>query len=370
LRVDRYENLPDEETTTEARPSPFELSNQNAATILGEDQPRFRVTQIKEGLFKGFIAPWDNMTLPKNLRSRLRDQMYLSAESAFVVSTDQGRTRKAVLTLRDDSKIETVLMRYRKRDTVCVSTQVGCAMGCVFCATGQGGFGRHLRVSEMQEQFFWASKELREIDPTKRITNVVLMGMGEPLANYDNTLAFVRSLILEFQLGARSITLSTVGVVPGILKLAEEDLQVNLAVSLHAPDNETRDQIVPINRRYSIDTLIDSLHLYRTKNNRRVTLEYALIDKVNDSLEQMRQLTVIAKELRAHVNLIPLNSTPMYEYPGSPPETVARCKEILSNNSVNVTVRDTRGSDIAAACGQLVVQSDKLRVRRASVPTS
>ena len=183
------------------------------------------------------------------------------------------------------------------------------------------------------------------------------MGMGEPLANYDNSISFVRSLMTQFSLGARSITLSTVGVVPGIVKLADESLQINLAVSLHAPNDELRTQIVPINRRYGIASLVEALNIYKSRTNRRITLEYALINDLNDHDEHMTQLADIALNLKAHVNLIPLNPTPKYDFRGSPPQRVNRCKTLLQDNGVQVTIRDTRGSDIAAACGQLVANN-------------
>ncbi len=284
-----------------------------------------------------------------------------------MTASDGGDTLKAVLTLKDQRQIEAVLMRYERRNTVCISTQVGCAMNCAFCATGQGGYGRHLKVNEMEEQYFWAGRELKKQNPSAKITNVVLMGMGEPLANYDNSLGFIRSLMGKFSLGARSITLSTVGIVPGIAKLASESLQINLAVSLHAPNDTLRTQIVPINARYNIASLVKVLKQYRQSSNRRITFEYALINDLNDQDEHMSQLAEIAQELKAHVNLIPLNPTPKYDYPGSPLDRVNRCRVLLQNQGVTVTVRDTRGSDIAAACGQLVVSNVNTPKKRGKV---
>ncbi len=324
---------------------------------MGESHPTFRVKQVQRGLYTSFLSPWDNSTLPQSLRDELKQYFYLSSDHAQLTLSDSGDTLKAVLTLKDQQQIETVLMRYGRRNTVCISTQAGCAMNCVFCATGQGGYKRHLKVHEMEEQYFWAGKELKHRDPNAKITNVVLMGMGEPLANYDNSLAFIRSLMKNFSLGARSITLSTVGIVPGIARLANESLQINLAVSLHAPNDELRTQIVPINSRYNIASLVEVLKLYRRNTNRRITFEYALINDLNDRDTHMSQIAEIALELRAHVNLIPLNPTPKYDYPGSPPERVSQCRALLQNHGVTVTVRDTRGSDIAAACGQLVVSN-------------
>ncbi len=337
--------------------SPLELDAKDWENLFGGLQPSFRVKQVQNGLYKSYVSPWENLTIPRTLRETFKELFYLSSDHAKVTLSDNGDTLKALLTLSDQRQIETVLMRYERRSTVCISTQVGCAMNCVFCATGQGGYERHLKVHEMQEQYFWAARELKRLDSNSKITNVVLMGMGEPLANYDNSISFVRSLMTQFSLGARSITLSTVGVVPGIVKLADESLQINLAVSLHAPNDELRTQIVPINRRYGIASLVEALNIYKSRTNRRITLEYALINDLNDHDEHMTQLADIALNLKAHVNLIPLNPTPKYDFRGSPPQRVNKCKTLLQDNGVQVTIRDTRGSDIAAACGQLVANN-------------
>jgi 23S rRNA (adenine2503-C2)-methyltransferase len=265
--------------------------------------------------------------------------------------SDQGDTIKWLWGLADGRQVETVLMIYRERVTVCVSSQAGCAMGCGFCATGQAGFERHLSTGEIVEQVVRAVRRSRQLG--RRLSNVVFMGMGEPLANYDRTWAAVRRLHDDMGLGARHLTVSTVGIVPGIRRLATEDLPVNLAVSLHAANDALRDELVPINRRYPLAELAAALQAHRSATNRRLSFEWALIDGVNDRATDARQLAEYARDLRAHVNLIPLNPTPGYPAIGTGPEGVKAFAELVTALGVNVTVRRTRGTDIDAACGQL-----------------
>jgi len=253
-----------------------------------------------------------------------------------------------------------VLMAYKSgRVTVCVSTQAGCAMACSFCATGQAGFGRQLTVGEIVEQVVRA-RRAAGIDhgrggehPGARSNNVVFMGMGEPLANYGPTWAAVERLHGDLGISARHITVSTVGIVPGILRLAAEHLPVNLAVSLHAANDELRDSMVPINRRYPLAAVVEACQAWVASSNRRLSFEWALIDGVNDRPSDAVELAAIARPLAAHVNLIPLNPTPGYLTTGTPPAGVRSFRDRLTAAGVNVTVRRNRGTDIAAACGQL-----------------
>jgi 23S rRNA (adenine2503-C2)-methyltransferase len=246
--------------------------------------------------------------------------------------------------------VETVLMAYRSgRVTVCVSTQAGCAMACSFCATGQAGFQRHLTAGEIVEQVIRAGRASK----TGRVSNVVFMGMGEPLANYTATWAAVERLHFDAGLSARHLTVSTVGIVPGILKLAEERLPVNLAVSLHAANDALRDSMVPINRRYPLATLVEACEAWIASRNRRLSFEWALIDGVNDRPSDAAELAAIARPLAAHVNLIPLNPTPGYSTRGTPGAGVRAFRDRLVTAGVNATIRRNRGTDIAAACGQL-----------------
>jgi 23S rRNA (adenine2503-C2)-methyltransferase len=235
--------------------------------------------------------------------------------------------------------------------TVCVSTQAGCAMACQFCATGQSGFQRNLTQGEIVEQVAAAMRQAQA--GSRRVSNIVFMGMGEPLANYDRVWAAVVRLHGEMGLSARHLTLSTVGIVPGIRRLAAETLPVNLAVSLHAANDLLRDDLVPINRRYPLAMLADACAEYVAASGRRLSIEWAMIDGVNDGSSDAAELSGFARPLRAHVNLIPLNPTPGYPVVGSRPEQVRRFRDQLVALGVNATIRVTRGAEIDAACGQL-----------------
>jgi 23S rRNA (adenine2503-C2)-methyltransferase len=251
--------------------------------------------------------------------------------------------------LHDRALIETVLMYYPDRATVCVSTQAGCAMNCSFCATGQAGFTRHLSCGEIVEQVVVAVGEARP----RRVANVVFMGMGEPLANYEPVWAAVERLHHDLGFSARHLTVSTVGLVPGIRRLAKESLPVNLAVSLHAANDALRDRLVPINKRWPLAALIAACREYRATKGRRLSFEWALIDGVNDRPSDAGELAALARPLGAHVNLIPLNPTPGYLARGTPPAAVRAFRNLLVAEGVNATVRRNRGTDIDAACGQL-----------------
>jgi 23S rRNA (adenine2503-C2)-methyltransferase len=263
--------------------------------------------------------------------------------------SDGGDTVKWLWALHDGTRIETVLMHYADRSTVCVSTQAGCAMGCTFCATGQGGYERNLTVGEIVEQVVRAR---RRAEP-RRLSNVVFMGMGEPMANFDRVWGAVERLHGGLGLSARHLTISTVGVIPGIRRLAAADLPVNLAVSLHAANDELRNQLVPLNRRYPLAALAEACADYLAAKNRRLSFEWALIDGVNDRSRDARELAAYAGALRAHVNLIPLNPTPGYPTRGTPAARVAAFRDELRHLGANATVRQNRGTDIDAACGQL-----------------
>jgi 23S rRNA (adenine2503-C2)-methyltransferase len=290
--------------------------------------------------------------LPKALRSRLSAERPSALELAVERVSDGGDTVKQLWKLHDGRAIESVLMRYRDRVTVCVSTQAGCAMGCGFCATGQAGFDRHLTTGEIVEQVIRASQRLSE-DDEGRVSNVVFMGMGEPLANYDNLWPAIERLQGDVGISARRITVSTIGIVPGIQRMAGERLPVNLAVSLHAANDELRSQLVPINRRYSLEKLAAACRAYLTAKNRRLSFEWALIDGVNDRRTDVAELAAYARPLRAHVNLIPLNATPGWPTRGTSAEGVRAFRDRLVELGINATIRRNRGTDIDAACGQL-----------------
>ncbi len=334
-------------TGVEARAA-YDLSREDLAALL-VDEPPFRVHQVWDGLHRRALRPAEMTDLPGPLRARLEEVLRPALATATRREADGGDTVKWLWALADGSRVETVLMTYPDRVTVCVSTQAGCAMGCTFCATGQAGFRRHLRTGEIVEQVVAAVREARP----RRLSHVVFRGMGEPLANYDRTWAAVERLHGDLGLSARHLTLSTVGLVSGIRRLAGEALPVNLAVSLHAARDDLRDRLVPLNRRYPLAALSAACADYVAASGRRLSLEWALIGGVNDQTRDVEELAAFARPLRAHVNLIPLNPTPGYAVRGTPRAGVAAFARALGDRGVNATVRATRGRDIDAACGQL-----------------
>jgi 23S rRNA (adenine2503-C2)-methyltransferase len=287
--------------------------------------------------------------LPGGLRARLDAELPSALEPARESVSANGSTVKWLWRLGDGALVETVLMHYPDRATVCVSSQAGCAMACSFCATGQGGFERNLSTGEIVEQVAVAVDRARP----RRLSNVVLMGMGEPMANYERVWPAVERMHDDMGLSARHITISTVGIIPGIRRLAAEALPVNLAVSLHAANDALRDRLVPINRRYPLAELADACRAYLAAKGRRLSFEWALIAGVNDGPSDAIELATYARPLGAHVNLIPLNPTPGYATPGTPAIGVRAFRDRLRASGVNATVRQNRGTDIDAACGQL-----------------
>lgn len=320
-----------------------------ALGLLLAGEPAYRVRQVWDGLYRRLLDPPEMTDLPLHLRRFLDAQLRPALAGVAEQVSDGGETSKWLWRLHDGAEIETVLMNYRGRTTVCVSSQAGCAMACSFCATGQGGFERNLDVGEIVEQVVMAARRARP----RRLSNVVFMGMGEPLANYDRVWRALRRLHADLGLSARHLTISTIGVVPGIDRLAGEDLPVNLAVSLHAANDADRDALVPLNRRYPLAAVVAACERYVTASGRRLSFEWALIDGVNDQPAHAAELADIALPLRAHVNLIPLNPTPGYATPGTPPAGVDAFRRRLVALGVNATVRRNRGTGIDAACGQL-----------------
>lgn len=324
-------------------------------TALGDllaDSPSYRIRQVWDGLYRRRVEPEDMTELPKALRTRLTTELPAALELAVERVSDGGDTVKQLWKLNDGRAIESVLMRYRDRVTVCVSTQAGCAMGCGFCATGQAGFDRHLTTGEIVEQVIRASQRLSE-DGEGRVSNIVFMGMGEPLANYDNLWPAIERLQGDVGISARRITVSTIGIVPGIQRMAGERLPVNLAVSLHAANDDLRSTLVPINRRYPLVKLAAACRAYLSAKQRRLSFEWALIDGVNDRRTDVAELAAYARPLRAHVNLIPLNATPGWPTRGTPADGVRAFRDRLVELGINATIRRNRGTDIDAACGQL-----------------
>lgn len=335
-----------------------DLDHSSLQTLLADwGEPAYRARQLWEWLYVHLATDFNQMTnLPRSLRERLAAEAIIGVPEvvATQVSSD-GETRKDLLRLADGETIEAVLMRYERRRTACISTQVGCAIGCAFCATGQMGFRRNLTSGEIVTQALHFARELQA--EGQRLTNVVLMGMGEPLANYDASLAAIRRLIHPqgFNLGQRRVTLSTVGIVPGIERLAEEGLQVTLAISLHAATDQLRDQLIPINKRYGLDALFEACTHYVERTGRRISFEWVFIEGVNDTPEQALALAarLLSRGLLAHVNLIPLN--PTKDYAGQPSSRVATADliAVLERHRIPYTLRVRRGADIQAGCGQL-----------------
>ena len=333
------------------------------ATLL-EGEPRYRLDQVWQGLYTQLAEPAEISNVPKALRERLGAALPTALTQVIRKVSDDGDTVKYLWALDDGSKIETVLMIYPDRVTVCVSSQAGCAMACGFCATGQAGFRRHLTVGEIVEQVVVAARDARAMG--RRLANVVYMGMGEPMANEAAVWASVERLHDALGLSARHLTISTVGLVPGIRTLAERPLPVNLAVSLHAANDTLRDELVPINRRYPIDQLMEAGAGYLAAKGRRLSFEWALIDGVNDRPSDAAELAALTRRfhLPAHVNLIPLNPTPGYPTVGSPAARVREFRDDLVARGVNATVRRNRGTDIDAACGQLAAGQPVTLTRR------
>ncbi len=318
-----------------------------------DGEPRYRLDQIWSGLYEQLADPSDITNLPKKLRATLESSLPLSLELVTESVSDKGDTVKFLWELDGGSRVETVLMLYPDRATVCVSSQAGCAMACGFCATGQAGFTRHLTTGEIVEQVVRASQRARATG--RRVSNVVFMGMGEPMANLDHVWAATERIHGDLGLSARHITISTVGLIPGIRALKDLPLPINLAVSLHAANDQLRTELVPINKRYPINDLLDACAEYLEVKNRRVSFEWAMIDGVNDRPSDAEELAELCWKLRpsAHVNLIPLNRTPGYPTSGTPLKKVYAFRDRLEELGANATVRQNRGTDIDAACGQL-----------------
>lgn len=333
-------------------PTRYGIERADLADLLA-DEPTYRIDQLWSGLYTQLADPEEITNLPRALRARIGDVLPTELAPVTESVSDAGDTVKFLWELDGGSRIETVLMLYPDRATVCVSSQAGCAMACGFCATGQAGFTRHLTVGEMVEQVVRAAQRANRSN--RRVSNIVFMGMGEPMANLDAVWTAVERFHADLGLSARHITISTVGIVPGIRSLKSRPLPVNLAVSLHAANDQLRDELVPINRRYTIDDLVDACTDYLRVKNRRVSFEWAMIDGVNDRDSDARELAILCRRLQpsAHVNLIPLNPTPGYPTKGTPLRRVHAFRDQLEHLGTNATVRRNRGTDIDAACGQL-----------------
>ena len=327
------------------------LPEELEAELAALGQPRFRAGQVFQWLSRG-VRSFEGMTnLSKELREQLESRFYLYEPKVLSkqVSAKDG-TVKYLWELSDGNAVETVVMSYKHGNTVCVSSQVGCRQGCAFCASTIGGLVRNLRASEILDEVLFS-----ELDSGKKISNIVLMGIGEPLDNFDNVMRFLELVNHPkgMSIGMRHISLSTCGLIERFEELAERDLQLTLSVSLHAPDDETRSRIMPANHGRGVEKLIGACKTYYEKTGRRISFEYAMIDGVNDSPEQARLLAGHARAVSAHVNLIPLNHVEERQFQPSTPEHLKRFIKILEDSGVNVTVRRRLGSDVDASCGQL-----------------
>ncbi|MEX1158937.1 MAG: 23S rRNA (adenine(2503)-C(2))-methyltransferase RlmN [Thermomicrobiales bacterium] len=324
-------------------------------------EPAYRAKQLYNWVFRNFATDYSQVTvLPVAMRARLAEDLPIQALTPIhEVATDDGETVKMLYQTADGQTLETVLMFYPDRSTVCVSCQVGCAVGCSFCATGLMGLQRNLSAGEMVAQVVDVARRSKERG--RPLTNIVMMGMGEPFHNYENVMKMVAILNQPegMRFGSRRITVSTSGVVPFIDKLATEPYQVNLAISIHAANDELRSTMVPLNRRWPLNELIASVRRYIGTTRRRVSFEYVLIASVNDSDDDARQLAKRLKGLLCHVNLIPLNPTPAFPYERPSAERIDRFAEILNASGIPATVRYSRGVEIAAACGQLHIEQQK-----------
>lgn len=314
--------------------------------------PKFRAAQIYQWMHEKLAESFESMTnLSKELRMQLTSQYdytCLTAKDTLISQIDG--TRKYLFSLADGHMIESVLMKYKHGNSVCISSQVGCRMGCRFCASTLDGLERNLSASEMLDQVYRIQGDIGE-----RISNVVVMGSGEPLDNYDNLIRFIRLLTDDhgLHISQRNITVSTCGIVPGIRRLADEELQITLALSLHAPNDRVRGELMPVAKSYGLSEVLKACRYYFDKTGRRLTFEYSLVKGVNDNQEEAKALSDLIKDQHGHVNLIPVNPIKERDYIQSGQKEIALFKNILEKNGINVTIRREMGRDIHGACGQL-----------------
>jgi 23S rRNA (adenine2503-C2)-methyltransferase len=331
--------------------------------LADQGEPAYRADQLYDWLYVKRADDFSAMTnLPKALRERLAQSFRFVALEEIDRLTSADGTVKFLFRLHDGHAIETVLMKHDYGNSVCVTTQVGCRIGCTFCASTLGGLKRNLTAGEITAQVVKCQKMLDAIGD--RVDSIVVMGIGEPFENYDNLMTFLRTVTHEkgLNIGARHITVSTSGIVPNIYRFADEKTQINLAISIHAPNDALRSRLMPVNRRYPFRDVMDALKYYWEKTGRRVTFEYALIGGVNDRPEHAEELAdvLLSSGIRCHVNLIPVNYVPERNYVRTPREDVFRFQRILLGKGINATIRREQGADIAAACGQLRARHEAL----------
>ncbi|MGD6775422.1 MULTISPECIES: 23S rRNA (adenine(2503)-C(2))-methyltransferase RlmN [Bacillaceae] len=357
------EQIKQEEATR--KPSIYSLQlHELEEWLLSIGEKKFRTTQIFEWLYQKRVTSFEEMSnLSKSLRDKLEETYALTTLKTIVQQTSSDGTMKFLFELHDGYSIETVLMKHEYGNSVCVTTQVGCRIGCTFCASTLGGLKRNLEAGEIVAQVVKVQQALDEMD--ERVSHVVIMGIGEPFDNFDEMLDFLKIINHDqaLNIGARHITVSTSGIIPKIYKFADENMQINFAVSLHAPNTEIRSRLMPINRAYKLPDLMESIRYYINKTGRRVSFEYGLFGGVNDQVEHAEELAQLLKGMKCHVNLIPVNYVPERDYVRTPKEQINLFEKTLKNLGVNVTVRREQGHDIDAACGQLRAKERKEETR-------
>ncbi|WLR43577.1 23S rRNA (adenine(2503)-C(2))-methyltransferase RlmN [Bacillus carboniphilus] len=322
--------------------------------LVEKGEKPFRVKQIFEWLYEKRVTSFEDMTnLSKKLREQLAQSFSLTTLKTVIQQTSNDGTMKFLFELQDGYTIETVLMRHEYGNSICVTTQVGCRIGCTFCASTLGGLKRNLEAGEIVAQVVKVQQALDETN--ERVSSVVIMGIGEPFDNYGEMLSFLKIINhdLGLNIGARHITVSTSGIIPKIYQFADEQMQINFAVSLHAPNTEIRSKLMPINRAYKLPDLMKSIEYYINKTGRRVTFEYGLFGGVNDQVEHAEELAKLIGHIKCHVNLIPVNYVPERNYVRTPKDQIFLFAQTLKDKGVNVTIRREQGHDIDAACGQL-----------------
>lgn len=332
--------------------------------LIDQSEPKFRAKQIFDWLYVKRVDAFSEMTnLSKELREKLVQSFEITTLEVAVKQESKDGTIKFLFELQDGYTIETVLMRHEYGNSVCVTTQVGCRIGCTFCASSIGGLKRNLEAGEIVAQVLTVQKALDATD--ERVSQVVIMGIGEPFENYDEMMGFLKIINHDkgLNIGARHITVSTSGIVPKIYDFADESLQINFALSLHAADNETRSRLMPINRAYDLDKLMEAIEYYVNKTNRRITFEYGLFGGVNDQVHNAKALAKLIKHLNCHVNLIPVNHVPERDYVKTSKEDIFKFEKELKRNGINATIRRNQGADIDAACGQLRAKERKEETR-------
>ncbi|MCM3600238.1 23S rRNA (adenine(2503)-C(2))-methyltransferase RlmN [Robertmurraya korlensis] len=355
----------EKEQTSVQKPSIYSIELHDLkAWLVEHNEKAFRAEQIFDWLYKKRVTSFEDMSnLSKTLRETLEMHYSLTTLNTLIQQQSSDGTIKFLFELHDGYSIETVLMRHEYGNSVCVTTQVGCRIGCTFCASTLGGLKRNLEAGEIVAQVVKVQQALDETD--ERVSSVVIMGIGEPFDNYNDMLSFLKIINHDkgLNIGARHITVSTSGIIPKIYQFADENMQINFAISLHAPNTEIRSRLMPINRAYKLPDLMDAVRYYIEKTGRRVSFEYGLFGGVNDQVEHAEELAKLIKGVKCHVNLIPVNYVPERDYVRTPREQIFAFEKTLKNHGVNVTIRREHGHDIDAACGQLRAKERKEETR-------